>query len=91
MNYFRKEFPIDRVHGAVDHRNPGPRWTDRGRRHRARRSFGLRPLRCPWALAKGRERESGVQGVRWAAHRGAIGGVVTGRRGGEMAVGKTRW
>jgi hypothetical protein len=21
-NYFRKEFPVDRVHGAVDHRNP---------------------------------------------------------------------
>jgi hypothetical protein len=65
MNYFRKEFPVDRVHGAVDHRNPGPWWTGRGRRHRAHRSFGLRPLRCPLVPAKGRERGSGVQGVRW--------------------------
>jgi hypothetical protein len=70
MNYFRKEFPVDRVHRTVDHRNPDPRWTGRGRRHWARRSFGLQPLRCPRVPAKGQERESGVRGVRWAAHRG---------------------
>jgi hypothetical protein len=91
MNYFRKEFPIDRVHRAVDHQNPGPRWTGRGRRHRAHQSFGLRPLRCPRVLAKGRERESGVRGVRWAAHQGTSGGVAAGHRDGAVVVRKTQW
>jgi hypothetical protein len=32
-----------------------------------------------------------VRGVRWAAHRGASGGVAVGHRGGAVAVRKTRW
>jgi hypothetical protein len=88
MNYFHKEIPVDRVHGVVDHRNPGPLWTSRGRWHQARRSFGLRPLRCPRAPAKGQEKGSEMWGVQWVAHRGASGGVAAGRRGGSVVVGK---
>jgi hypothetical protein len=80
MNYFRKEFAVDRIHGAVDHRNPGPRWTGRGRRHRARWSFGLRPLRCPRVLAKGRERGSAVGGSPGRERR--CGGRASWWRGG---------
>jgi hypothetical protein len=48
-------------------------------------------VRGPRAPAKGRERGSGAQGVRWVAHWGTSGGVAAGRRGGAVAVGKIRW
>jgi hypothetical protein len=70
----------------------GPRWTGPGRQHWACRSFGLRPLRCPWAPAKGRERRSGTRGVWWVAHRGEGSSVAAGHRGDAVVVGGgARW
>jgi hypothetical protein len=49
--------------------------------------LGLRPLRCPRAPAKGRERGSGTRGTRWSAHRSSGSSETAGRRRSELQCG----
>jgi hypothetical protein len=64
---FVKEIPVDSVHGAVDHRNPGPRWAGHGWMAPSSPELSLRSLRCSRAPPKGK---TGSGKPFWASPEG---------------------
>jgi hypothetical protein len=76
---------VDQVHGSVDHVGPVHHGPAAIAAHGSSPELGLRPLWCPRALTKGRERKREARGSRFRAHRGSEGGD-----GGALGVGSLR-
>jgi hypothetical protein len=91
MNFI-KEIPIDSVHGAVEHRNPGPQFVSHGRMAPSSPELDLRPLWCSRAPAKGNTGsgnpfQASSKGEQWRGsqatrRRSGGGGRLVGARSG---------
>jgi hypothetical protein len=79
MNYFVEEKLVDQVHGSVDRAGPVRHGPMAIAAHGSSPELGLRPLRWPRALVKGRGRKREARGSRFQAHRGSDGGGATTR------------